>query len=227
MLKQSFTAVCFSCALILPATLNAEESNPAQDKESQPAEQTTSQIENPKSTVGSKLLNGIKSLFSLNSDEDEAALLKAQESSNALFQEIQSLKSDAIELNAELQLLEQELLFPVNTQVTVFVSLETEELFQLESVRLTMDNQLVQSHLYEDAEVQALIRGGMQRLHISNMGNGPHELTAVFTGIGPNGRDYERAISKTFIKKSGAQYLQLHINDQKAKNQPEFQIITW
>lgn len=176
-------------------------------------------------SFGQKVLEGVSDLFKLNRDDDDAAREQAKQASRALFQEIQSLKNEAVDLNAELRLLEEELLFPVNTQVTFFVSMETEELFQLESVRLKLDGQDVASHLYQSSERQAMTRGGMHRLHIANLSNGPHELTAVFTGVGPSGRDYERAVSESFEKRTGARYFELLISDSSLKNQPEFQVL--
>src|SRR5690606_8797239 len=79
---------------------------------------------------------------------------------------IQALKKEAIDLNRELCMLEEELLFPANTQVAVFLSLDVGELFQLESVTLRLDQQEVAHHLYEPREIAALAKGGVQRLYL-------------------------------------------------------------
>lgn len=220
--------ILFVLSLLCSGVLSiAEEGSDAPVKESSAVSSAGNAGSSSKASLGQKILQGVSELFKLNRDEDEAAQAAAQEQSQALFRDIQSLKNQAIDLNAELRLLEEELLFPVNTQVTFFVSLETAELFQLESVRLKLDGNDVAAHLYTDSEDRAMLRGGMHRLHVANLANGSHEMTAVFTGVGPSGRDYERAVSQNFEKRTGARYLQLHIHDSGLKNQPEFQVIEW
>ena len=50
---------------------------------------------------------------------------------------------------------------------------------------------LTAQSLWRD-EVDALLRGGVHRLHMENLKVGDHELVAVFTGKGPHWRDYRR-----------------------------------
>ncbi|HMB74654.1 MAG TPA: AraC family transcriptional regulator, partial [Gammaproteobacteria bacterium] len=109
-----------------------------------------------------------------------------------LDEEVQDLKKLAVDLNRDLFLLEEELLFPANTQVAVFVSMDVGEFFGLDSVELTLDGEDVTNYLYTDREVTALHRGGVQRLYLGNLRAGEHELVAVFTGEGPHTRDYRR-----------------------------------
>ncbi|MFO0453173.1 MAG: AraC family transcriptional regulator, partial [Pseudomonadota bacterium] len=81
--------------------------------------------------------------------------------------------------------------------------------------------------LYTEREVEALNRGGVQRLHIGNLRVGKHELVAFFTGKGPNERDYKRGATLTFEKGVGAKYLELRISDRVSKQQPEFVVKEW
>ena len=141
--------------------------------------------------------------------------------------DVQTLKQDVLELNRELFILEEELLFPANTQVAVFVSMDTGNFFSLDSVQLTIDNKKVSNYLYTRREVDALYKGGVQRLYLGNLKAGEHELVAVFTGTGPHGRDYRRATSLNFEKGMGARFLELSIADSGASLQPEFQVREW
>jgi hypothetical protein len=140
---------------------------------------------------------------------------------------IQDLKAQVIQLNRDLLVLEEELLFPANTQVAVFVSMDVGKLFELESVQLKLGDQVVATHLYTPLEVQALHRGGVQRLHVGNLRAGEHELVALFTGRGPHERDYKRGTTLKFEKGTGAKYIELRIRDQQAKLQPEFEVKVW
>ncbi len=145
----------------------------------------------------------------------------------ALDEEIQSIKTDAVELNRDLSILEEELLFPANTQVAVFLSMDVGDFFALDSVELRMDDKQVTRHLYTPREAEALLKGGVQRLYLGNLKVGKHEIVALFTGKGPNGQDYSRGASLKFEKSIGAKYLELKISDRQAKRQPEFEIRDW
>ncbi len=96
--------------------------------------------------------------------------------------EVQTLKDTVLELDQELFLLEEELLFPANTQVAVFLSMNLGEFFALDSVQLELDGKDVTNYLYTEREVEALHRGGVQRLFLGNLKTGDHELIAIFTG---------------------------------------------
>lgn len=145
----------------------------------------------------------------------------------ALDEEIQAIKKDVVDLNRDLFILEEELLFPANTQVAVFLSMDVGEFFALDSVTLKIDQKEVANYLYTPLEVEALLKGGVHRLYLGNLKVGEHELVAFFSGKGPNGRDYRRGASLTFEKGIGAKYLELKITDRQRRLQPEFEIKDW
>ena len=118
--------------------------------------------------------------------------------------------------------LEEELLFPANTQVAVFVSLDVGEFFDLDAVQIKLDDKEVANYLYTPSEVQALHRGGVQRVYLGNLRAGSHELVAFFTGKGPHERDYKRGTTVKFDKGTDPKYLELRIKDSTGKLQPEF-----
>ena len=145
----------------------------------------------------------------------------------ALDEQVQGLKKDVVDLNRDLFILEEELLFPANTQVAVFLAVDVGDFFALDSVELKIDNKEVINYLYTPREVEALLKGGVQRLYLGNLKVGQHELTAFFNGKGPQDRPYKRGASIKFEKGIGAKYLELKINDRQRKLQPEFEIKDW
>lgn len=153
--------------------------------------------------------------------------IKAQESVNALSGEIQELKQSVITLNTNLRVLEEDLLFPANTQVDVFLSLDVGKFFTLETVKLKLDGKVVESHIYSDKELTALTRGGIHKLHMANLSVGEHTLSAFFTGVGPKGREYKRGTTLKINKQSGPKYVELKITDSSMKLQPEFSVKEW
>ena len=145
----------------------------------------------------------------------------------SLDEGIQNLKKDVVDLNKDLFVLEEELLFPANTQVAVFVSMDVGDFFALDSITLKVDNHDVSNYLYTPREVAALLKGGVQRLYVGNLKSGDHELVAFFKGKGPHERYYQRAASIHFEKGVGAKYLELKITDHERAQQPEFEIKDW
>jgi hypothetical protein len=150
-----------------------------------------------------------------------------REEFRTLDEDVQDLKKQALDLNRDLFLLEEELLFPSNTQTAVFVSMDVGEFFGLDSVELKIDDKDVANYLYTERESEALLKGGVQRLFIGNLKAGEHELVAVFTGFGPHARDYRRAASLVFEKGIGPKYIELTISDRETKQQPEFIVKEW
>jgi hypothetical protein len=156
-----------------------------------------------------------------------AGAAEAPADTRSLDQDIQGLKKDVVDLNKDLFILEEELLFPANTQVAVFLSVDVGDFFALDSVQLKIDQKEVINYLYTPREVDALLKGGVQRLYVGNLKVGPHELVAFFNGKGPNDRPYQRGASLRFEKGVGAKYLELKIDDRQRKLQPEFEIKDW
>jgi len=148
-------------------------------------------------------------------------------SEKGVTEEVQSLKQQVLELNRDLFLLEEELLFPSNTQISVFISMNVGEFFQLDSVKIKIDGKEVADYLYTQRELDGLARGGVQRIHIGNLRTGEHELVAFFIGKGPHDRDYKRGTTMTINKGLGPKYVELKIVDQTKNYQPEFEVKEW
>ncbi len=145
----------------------------------------------------------------------------------SLDRDVQDLKKEVLDLNRDLFLLEEELLFPANSQVAFFISMDVGEYFALDSVKLKIDGKEVANYLYTDREIDALLQGGVHRVHMANLKTGDHELIAIFTGKGPHTREYRRGATVTINKGIGAKYLELEITDRVKKQQPEFVIKEW
>jgi hypothetical protein len=144
-----------------------------------------------------------------------------------LDQRVQELKGDVLRLNRDLLVLEEELLYPAGSQVAVFISTDVGKLFELESVQIRLDDKVVVTHLYTAAQVQALHRGGVQRIWVGNLKAGTHRVDAFFTGRGPYERDYKRGASLSFEKAGQPKYIELRIRDTTPRLQPEFEVKVW
>jgi hypothetical protein len=146
---------------------------------------------------------------------------------SALDAEVQELRREVVDLNRDLFMLEEDLLFPASTQIAVFVSMDVGTFFDLDSVQVRIDGKEVSNYLYTAREREALLRGGVQRIWVGNMKAGEHELVAFFTGRGTHDRDYKRGATLTVDKGVGAKYVELRISDRVRKLQPEFVVKVW
>lgn len=154
-----------------------------------------------------------------NGSQDTAA---AKISDASLDAQMEDIKQSLVKLKRDLVVLEEDLLFPASTQVAVFLSMDVGEFFQLDSVSVKLNGKEVTHYLYTDRQIDALYRGGVQRLFVGNVKQGGNRLTAFFTGRGPSGRDYRRATSIEFEKSFEPTFVELKIEDSTAKYQPEF-----
>jgi hypothetical protein len=120
----------------------------------------------------------------------------------SLDEQVQEIKSDVLEIAAELRNLEERLLFPSNTQVAVFVSLDLEEgdSLELDSVQIQIDGEPAARHIYSFKELEALQKGGVQRLYTGNVRTGEHRLEVAVTGVTAGGKDFVRSESFSFTK---------------------------
>lgn len=114
--------------------------------------------------------------------------------------QVQEIKSDVLSIATELNNLEERLLYPSSTQVAVFVSLEDEASFRLDALKLDLDGELATHHIYSFKELEALQKGGVQRIFTGNVPTGEHQLTVTMTGKLKNGDDFTRTDSFPFSK---------------------------
>ena len=156
-----------------------------------------------------------------------ALTVGAQEAPGAAADDLEALKKDVLELNRDLFILEEDLLFPASTQVAVFVSLDNGHFFRPDAAKLSIDGIELAHYLYTERDFDALRRGGVQRLHVGNITSGQHELVIVFTGYGPDKREFTRATSLQFVKETGAKFLEVRVVDDASKQQARFEVRQW
>lgn len=126
----------------------------------------------------------------------------AREQMQSLDEQVQEIKSDVLGIAAELDRLEEKLLYPSNTQVAVFVSVAEGETFRLDAVQIQIDGELVARHIYSFKELEALQKGGVQRIYTGNVKSGEHRLEVAVAGK-RQGKDFAGTQSFTFSKDVG------------------------
>lgn len=141
--------------------------------------------------------------------------------------EIETLKTEVVELNRELFNLEEQLLYPATTSFAVFVSMEAVDDFQISSVKLNLDEQDVTSYLYSQEQVEALRRGGIQKIYTGNLKPGLHKLQADIIGKDRDDRVVKRSVIAEFGKARSNKYLEVKITKNDSQNKPDFAIVEW
>jgi hypothetical protein len=123
-----------------------------------------------------------------------------QQQMRGLDEQIQEMKSDALSMSAELSQLEEKLLYPSGTQVAIFVALAKGDRMRLDAVRLQIDGELVAHYIYSAKELEALRKGGVQRIYVGNVASGDHKLDVLVDGKLEGGADFSRTGQFTFRK---------------------------
>ena len=115
----------------------------------------------------------------------------SQQELRSLDEQVQEIKSDVLGIAADLNNLEERLLYPSNTQLVVFVGLEQGEKLRLDAVKIEINGELASHHIYSFKELEALQKGGVQRLYTGNVPTGGHAINVSLIGKLPNGEDVE------------------------------------
>ena len=117
-----------------------------------------------------------------------------------LDEQVQDIKSDVLDIAAELSLLEEKLLYPTGTQIAVFVALAAGDPTRLDAVQLQIDGELVAHYLYSFKELEALRKGGVQRIYVGNVPTGSHQLAVSVAGKLEGGADFSHQEQFAFDK---------------------------
>lgn len=134
-----------------------------------------------------------------------------KEQIKGLDEQVQDIKKDVLGISAELNQLEEKLLFPSNTQVSVFISLEKGSGFEPDAVQLKLDDRDVAHHIYSFKEVEALLAGGVQRIYTGNIRTGDHKVQVSVIGKS-GGSKKTRTTNHTIAKGVGPQFVEIRLS---------------
>jgi hypothetical protein len=135
----------------------------------------------------------------------------SKEQIKGLDEQVQDIKKDVLGISAELNLLEEKLLYPSNTEISLFVSFAGDEDFRLDSVEIELDGKAVAHHIYSFKELDALRAGGMQRIYTGNVRTGAHKLKVGFAGKTALGGEYRKVQSYQFKKGVGPELVEISL----------------
>lgn len=138
----------------------------------------------------------------------------SKEQIKGLDEQVQEIKSDVLSIAAELNQLEEKLLYPSQTQIAIFVSLAEGETFRLDAVDIQVGGKPVAHHLYTFKELEALRKGGVQRIYTGNIRTGEHAMQVTLLGKSKGGNDFQRTESFTVQKDVGPAVVEISLAHQ-------------
>ena len=134
-----------------------------------------------------------------------------REQLKGLDEQIQEIKGDVLAIATELNQLEERLLYPSNSEIAVFMALAEGGKFRLDSVEIQVDGKPVAYHLYTFKELEALQKGGVQRVYTGNVKTGAHDIQVSFKGKTNGGSDIERSQNFKVQKKARPAFVEIRL----------------
>lgn len=128
-------------------------------------------------------------------------------------EQVQDIKSDVLSISAELQKLEEKLLYPSSTEVSIFVSLAEGLTYRLDSVEIQMDGNPIARHVYSFKELEAMGKGGVQRIYTGNIRSGDHDLSVSVLGKTKGGSDLRKSERFKISKEVAPRIVELSLSD--------------
>jgi hypothetical protein len=135
----------------------------------------------------------------------------SREQIKGLDEQVQDIKTDVLAISTDLMQLEEKLLYPSNTQVSLFVSLTPGEKFRLDAMEIKIDGKEATHHLYTFKELEALQKGGVQRIYTGNLRAGEHKLDITLIGKTAGNSDFRHTASHTFTKDVGPRLVEIKL----------------
>lgn len=139
----------------------------------------------------------------------EATEAVSREQIKGLDEQVQDIKSDVLGISTELMQLEEKLIYPSDTQVSLFLALVPGQKFRLDAMEVKLDGREATHHLYTHKELEALQSGGVQRLYTGNLRSGEHVLDVSLIGKTAGNDDYRESATYRFTKEEGPRLVEM------------------
>ena len=148
-------------------------------------------------------------LTTLSAAEAENLTEISKDQIKELDTQIQDIKYEALEISTGIARLEEKINFPANTQISIFLSVANGEQFYLEKVELKIDGKEIISYVYTPIELEALQRGGVQRIYTGNILAGEHALEVSSVGQSTSKKGYRQNVTHKFLKMDSTELIEI------------------
>lgn len=129
----------------------------------------------------------------------------------SLDEQVQEIKAETLSIATQMRLLEEKLLYPSSTQIAVFLSLDKAAKYRLDSIEIQLDGKPAAQHIYSPKEIEALQKGGVQRIYAANIKSGDHDLQVLLTGKTAPGSYFDRKENFKFSKDVGPKMVEIRL----------------
>jgi len=144
----------------------------------------------------------------------------ANANTQSIAEKIQVLKQQAVLLHKDLAQLEQDLIYPSSTQVSIYVAMNIEKGLALGSLVLSIDDVVVARSVYNKDQNSALNLGGMQRLYLGNLSVGEHRFKVIVKAVDANDMVITLTGEAGYYKSSEPLSISLNLLGAKGVNPP-------
>ncbi len=141
--------------------------------------------------------------------------------------EVQAIKREMLDINRDLSALEGELLYPPEHRLTVFLSLGSDTLMDIDALKIDLNGNPLVHRTYSDAEMKALRKGGVHKAYIGSIEKGEHVLRAQLSGTGRRDQLFDIVNSARFTKLQGTRYVELLVSESTLRGVPRLTIQSW
>jgi len=141
--------------------------------------------------------------------EGIAAKEISDEQIKGLDEQVQDIKNDVLGISTEITRLEEKLIYPANTQISIFLVVAQGDKFRLDAVKLKIDGKEITNYIYTSKELEALQNGGVQRIYTGNIRTGEHTLEVESFGKSKNNLDYQQNVTYKFTKEAAKKFIEI------------------
>lgn len=141
--------------------------------------------------------------------------------------EVEQVLNDVVLLGAEMAILEESRELSPGNQLLVVVSVAASNFFKMDAIHLKIDNRTVSYHQYNEAELDALAKGGSHRLFWDDVPPGRHQLSVSLLGRVPKDPGFQREATQMITTGAGRRVVELRVASGKNQAFPELSVREW
>ncbi len=153
--------------------------------------------------------------------------LKEPSTEQHRIERINTLKRDVLQLNGDLSILEQDILYPLLSQFSVYLS--ATDTLPIKKGRLTikLDGRTIAEHTYSPKMLNALFNDAIQHLYVGKLKQGHHQLQLTYTWQDRKDKTIKGSLIHNFKKEFQAKQIEIKMVEKPSKQDPMFKVLEW
>lgn len=144
-----------------------------------------------------------------------------------LRDDVTAIKMEALLLNRDLSVLEQQTLYPIMSQFSIYLSATDTLPFKDGKITLKINGKTITERRFSAITIAALFKNTIQRLYVGALAPGKHTLQLIYSWKNKKNAAISGEISHTFEKQNQAKLLELTLVKQAYSKAPLFEVLEW